>query len=73
VELRVKDVSGPRSCRLVAIGRDGTEQVVTSWTVGAHNTGTDTVEGDSALHPDEIDRYEVRTTDGTRLVTLDAP
>ncbi|MFF3463567.1 zf-HC2 domain-containing protein [Streptomyces sp. NPDC001984] len=73
VELRVKDVAGPRSCRLVAIGRDGTEQVVTSWTVGDHSTGTDTVEGDSALHPDEIDRYEVRTADGARLVTLDAP
>ncbi|GGI98649.1 zf-HC2 domain-containing protein [Streptomyces brasiliensis] len=71
VELRVKDAAGPRSCRLVAVGRDGTEQVVASWTVSGH-AGTDTVDGSAALRPDEIDHYDVRTQDGAHLVTLDA-
>ncbi|MEU6578005.1 zf-HC2 domain-containing protein [Streptomyces sp. NPDC046805] len=72
IELRVKDGAGPRSCRLVAVGRDGTEQVVTSWTVPDHDARMNTVQGGSALHPDEIARYEVRTADGQVLVAMGA-
>ncbi|MEU2969646.1 zf-HC2 domain-containing protein [Streptomyces ardesiacus] len=72
VRLEVRDGTGPRSCRLVAVGRDGSEQTVTSWTVRGHGDRSHTVRGGAALHPDEIDRYEVRTADGGRLVTLPA-
>ncbi|MCL7369373.1 zf-HC2 domain-containing protein [Streptomyces ardesiacus] len=72
VRLEVRDGTGPRSCRLVAVGRDGSEQTVTSWTVPGHGNRSHTVRGGAALHPDEIDRYEVRTADGGRLVTLPA-
>ncbi|MFD7955570.1 zf-HC2 domain-containing protein [Streptomyces ardesiacus] len=72
VRLEVRDGTGPRSCRLVAVGRDGSEQTVTSWTVPGHGDRSHTVRGGAALHPDEIDRYEVRTADGGRLVTLPA-
>ncbi|GGN58112.1 membrane protein [Streptomyces albiflavescens] len=72
VELKVKDGAGPRSCRLVAIGRDGSEQVMASWTVPDHDARMSTVQGGSAMHTDQIARYEVRTADGHHLVTLDA-
>ncbi|MFD9029285.1 zf-HC2 domain-containing protein [Streptomyces parvulus] len=72
VVLEVKDGSGPRPCRLVAVGRDGTEQTITSWNVPGHDGGAGTMRGGAALHPDQIARYEVRTAHGERLVTLPA-
>ncbi|MCI3278019.1 zf-HC2 domain-containing protein [Streptomyces cylindrosporus] len=72
VELEVKDGAGPRSCRLVAVGRDGSEQILTSWTVPSHDAHAITMQGSSAMHVSEIARYEVRTADGEHLVTLRA-
>ncbi|MFF8970222.1 zf-HC2 domain-containing protein [Streptomyces sp. NPDC014995] len=71
VELQVKDAAGPRACHLVVIGRDGSEQTVTSWNAPHHDARPNTMKGGSALHPDEIARYEVRTKQGERLVTLE--
>jgi hypothetical protein len=73
VRLRVEDRTGPHTCLLVAVGRDGAEQTVTTWMVPADGAGPDTVMGGAALRPDEIARFEVRTADGGRLVTLDPP
>ncbi|MCX5425337.1 zf-HC2 domain-containing protein [Streptomyces sp. NBC_00078] len=70
VKLEVKDGAGPRSCRLIAIGRDGSEQTVSSWTVPGHDARPITVQGSSAMHTGEIARYEVRTATGEHLVTL---
>ncbi|MEU6810067.1 zf-HC2 domain-containing protein [Streptomyces sp. NPDC046831] len=70
VEVQVKDGAGPRPCRLVAVGRDGSEQTVTSWTVPSHDTRPNTMAGGAAMHPDQIARFEVRTEDGHSLVTL---
>ncbi|MGW8066120.1 zf-HC2 domain-containing protein [Streptomyces ziwulingensis] len=72
VELEVRDGSGPHTCRLIAVGRDGTEQTVTSWKDPGHGAGANTMRGAAALPPDRIARYEVRTADGERLVTLPA-
>ncbi|GAA3807599.1 zf-HC2 domain-containing protein [Streptomyces coacervatus] len=72
VKLEVKDGAGPRSCRLVAVGRDGSEQTVTSWTVPSHDARPITMRGGSAMHTGEIARYELRTVDGEHLVTLSA-
>ncbi|MFF4308740.1 zf-HC2 domain-containing protein [Streptomyces sp. 900105755] len=71
IELQVKDPDGPRSCRLVAVGDDGSEQIVTTWAERDHDGRVSTMTGGSSMHPDEIDRYEVRNADGQRLVTLD--
>lgn len=73
VELKVKDGAGPRTCRLVAVGHDGSEQTLATWAVRRHDAGETTVEGSAALHPDQIDRYEVRAETGERLVVLDPP
>ncbi|MER5936654.1 zf-HC2 domain-containing protein [Streptomyces sp. NPDC001928] len=70
VELKVKDGAGPRPCHLVAIGRDGSEETVTSWSVAHHDARENTMKGASAMHSDEIVRYEVRTAGGEHLVTL---
>jgi len=70
VRLEVKDAAGPRSCRLIAIGDDGSEQTVTSWTVPSHDARPITMRGSTAMHTDEIVRYEVRTAQGQHLVTL---
>ncbi|MDQ0994299.1 zf-HC2 domain-containing protein [Streptomyces sp. V3I7] len=72
VELKVTDATGPHTCRLIAVARDGSEQALTSWTVPGRDTRTSTMEGGSALHPDQIARYEVRTRDGRPLVTIGA-
>ena len=73
VEVEVKDGSGPRPCRLIAIGRDGSEQIITGWNVPDHDARPKTMHGSAAWHPDDIARYEVRTTDGEHLVTLTPP
>ncbi|MEU5080906.1 MULTISPECIES: zf-HC2 domain-containing protein [Streptomyces] len=72
-ELRVEVAGGagpPRTCRLVAVGRDGTEQVVAGWTGPGAGGGPTTALAATALRPDRIARYEVRTAEGKVLVTV---
>jgi hypothetical protein len=73
VELKVEDGAGPRVCRLVAVGVDGAEETLATWGVTAHDARSHTVQASAARHPDQIDRYEVRTATGDRLVVLDPP
>ncbi|MBW5423507.1 hypothetical protein GKQ77_18375 [Streptomyces sp. BG9H] len=56
-----------RVCELVAVGKDGSERTVTTWRAPAR---TARIPAAAALRPDGTDRYEVRTADGERLVTL---
>ncbi|MFI8528932.1 zf-HC2 domain-containing protein [Streptomyces aquilus] len=70
LELKVKDGAGPRTCRLVIIGTNGSEETVTTWSVPRHDARELTMQGSSSLHPDQIARYEVRSSDGEHLVTL---
>ncbi|MER5467666.1 zf-HC2 domain-containing protein [Streptomyces sp. NPDC002935] len=73
IEVAVKDAEGPRSCELVAIGEDGSEQTVTSWMEPPHNGAAITMQGGSSMRSKEIVRYEVRTAAGKHLVTLNSP
>ena len=70
IDVTVKDKSGPHSCRLVVVGKDGSEQTVTSWMVPADDGEATSVQGGAALTSQQIDHYEVRTEDGHHLVTL---
>ncbi|MGW7041826.1 anti-sigma factor family protein [Streptomyces avermitilis] len=70
IDVKVKDASGPHSCRLIAVGKDGTEQTVTTWMAPSHDGGATTMQGGAALRPDEIERYDIRTGNGQLLVTL---
>ncbi|MET7604418.1 zf-HC2 domain-containing protein [Streptomyces avermitilis] len=70
IGVTVKDASGPHSCRLIAVGKDGSEQTVTTWMAPAHDGGPTTMQGGAALRPDEIEHYDIRTGNGQLLVTL---
>ncbi|MBT2398354.1 zf-HC2 domain-containing protein [Streptomyces sp. ISL-100] len=81
VGLELARVKGPLTCELIAIGKDGEEQTVTTWAVPEGGYGMPGVpgheeplrtEGGAALSDTEIDRFEVRTLDGRRLVTIEA-
>ena len=70
VDLRLAGVPEAGVCALVAVGRDGSEQTVTTWSATPPGGEPVRVSGGAALRPDGIDRFEVRTALGRRLVTL---
>ncbi|MER5882887.1 zf-HC2 domain-containing protein [Streptomyces sp. NPDC001941] len=81
--LELKNVKGPLKCSLVAVAKNGEEEVVTSWSVPAwgygipdspHKDATHPlyVHGGAAMEPNDIDHFEVRTFDGKRLVEVPA-
>ncbi|GAA1005301.1 membrane protein [Streptomyces sp. F-3] len=71
LEVRVRDGSGPHSCRLVVVGRDSSEETVAGWKVSAHDGRAHTMSAGTTMHTGQIDHFEVRTDQGQRLVTLD--
>lgn len=74
IGLRIRDPEGAHVCELVAVGTDGSEQTVTTWKVPAGEASAElSTRGGAALPRDDIARYEVRTTGGTRLLTLRRP
>lgn len=74
VGLRVRDPEGSHVCELVAVGTDGSETTVTTWKVPAGRPSAElSTRGGAALSREDIARYEVRTTDGRRLLTLRRP
>ncbi|WP_424569138.1 zf-HC2 domain-containing protein [Streptomyces sp. CH-036] len=70
VALEVARVPVVGVCALVAVGRDGSEETVGSWSAGGTEDGPVEVSGGAALRPEGIDHFEVRTADGRRLVTV---
>jgi hypothetical protein len=83
VVLELGHLRGPLRCGLVAVGRDGEQQTVTTWAVGPWGYGIPDsphesarsplyVQGGAALLPAEVDHYEVRTLDGRALVVVPA-
>ncbi|MEV5610717.1 zf-HC2 domain-containing protein [Streptomyces sp. NPDC052225] len=70
VGLDVRDPGGPRVCELVAVGRDGSEQPVATWSVDGGREGRVSIDGGAAARPGEIARFEVRAVGGQRLLTL---
>ncbi|MQY15759.1 hypothetical protein SRB5_59500 [Streptomyces sp. RB5] len=74
--LELTGVTGPRSCSLVAVGRDGAEETLSTWSVpaGGYNFGSGQqplyIDGASGMPPDRIARFVVRTKDGEVLVTV---
>ncbi|MFG2478835.1 zf-HC2 domain-containing protein [Streptomyces fagopyri] len=73
VDVEVKDSGGPRPCQLVAVGKDGSEQTVTSWMVPEHEGASTSMQGGASMASQDISRFEVRTADGKHLVTVKSP
>jgi len=81
--LQLKNVKGPLKCSLIAVGRNGERETVTSWAVPAWGYGLPSatsqeaksplyVHGGAAFAPNQIDHFEVMTFDGKRLVEVNA-
>ncbi|MFD9005175.1 anti-sigma factor family protein [Streptomyces sp. NPDC059582] len=81
--LQLKNVAGPEKCSLIAVGKNGERETVTSWAVpnwgyGLPDAKTEEaknplyVHGGAAFTPNEIDHFEVMTFGGKRLVEVDA-
>ncbi|WJV48405.1 anti-sigma factor family protein [Streptomyces flavofungini] len=80
--LELKNVKGPLKCSLIAVGKDGKKETVTTWSVPQWGYGIKDsphqasrnplyVHGGAAFDRDDIDHFEVRTFDGERLVEVD--
>ncbi|CAM5600200.1 Anti-sigma U factor RsuA OS=Streptomyces tendae OX=1932 GN=rsuA PE=4 SV=1 [Streptomyces tendae] len=81
--LELKNLKGPQKCSLVAVGKNGERETLSSWTVpdwGYGIPGATTekakkplyVHGGAAFEPNQISHFEVMTFDGKRLVEVDA-
>ncbi|MFE9649754.1 anti-sigma factor family protein [Streptomyces sp. NPDC006365] len=81
--LELKNLKGPEKCSLVAVGKNGERETVSSWSVPKWGYGIESstnekakkplyVHGGAAMTPNEIDHFEVVTFEGTRLVQVDA-
>lgn len=81
--LELKNVKGPLKCSLVAVGKDGEKETVTTWSVPKWGYGIENssnkwarsplyVHGGAAMDRNDIDHFEVTTFDGDRLVEVDA-
>jgi hypothetical protein len=81
--LELKNVKGPQKCSLIAVGKNGERETLSSWTVpdwgyGIPDATTEKakkplyVHGGAAFEPNQIDHFEVMTFDGERLVEVDA-
>jgi len=81
--LELKNVKGPLACSLIAVGKNGQRETVTTWAVpkwgyGIPNTKHEAakyplyVHGGAAFERNAIDHFEVRTLDGRQLVEVDA-
>ncbi|MER6121982.1 zf-HC2 domain-containing protein [Streptomyces sp. NPDC001795] len=81
--LQLKGVKGPLKCSLIAVGKNGERETVTSWSVPTWGYGIPTakteegknplyVHGGAAFTPNQIDHFEVMTFDGKKLVEVNA-
>lgn len=81
--LQLKNVAGPKKCSLIAVGKNGERETVTSWSVPTWGYGIADaksekakeplyVHGGAAFTPNEIDHFEVMTFDGKKLVSVSA-
>ncbi|MEV0775373.1 zf-HC2 domain-containing protein [Streptomyces sp. NPDC050428] len=70
VALELSKSAATGVCALVAVGRDGSEETVMTWTARGAGDGPMVTWGGAALPLGEIDRFEVRTAGGHRLMTV---
>lgn len=75
VGLRLGGIKGPLKCDLVAVSKTGEEQTVSTWSVPKWGYGVDgrpelEIAGGAAMKKADIDRLEVRTLEGDRLVSV---
>ncbi|WP_069773374.1 MULTISPECIES: anti-sigma factor [unclassified Streptomyces] len=83
IGVELKNVSGPEKCSLIAVGKNGERETVSSWSVpewgyGLPNAKTEQaknplyVMGGAAFKTNDIDHFEVMTFEGKKLVQINA-
>ena len=78
INLELRGVLGPMQCQLVAVGKQGTSQVVTSWSVPAKGFGVpDSPEplrltGNVGFDPEDILRFDIHREGGSDLLVVPA-
>lgn len=81
--LQLSNVKGPLKCSLIAVGKNGERETMSSWSVpkwgyGIPNAKAEEAkeplyaQGGAAFKPNEIDHFEVMTFQGKKLVEVDA-
>ncbi|MFE9452669.1 anti-sigma factor family protein [Streptomyces sp. NPDC006739] len=81
--VQISNVKGPLKCSLIAVGKNGERETMTSWSVpewgyGIPNAKTEEAkqplyaQGGAAFAPNEIDHFEIMTFDGKKLVNVAA-
>ncbi|MDH6702130.1 hypothetical protein P3T26_006632 [Streptomyces sp. MAA16] len=81
--LQLGNVKGPLKCSLIAVGKNGERETVSTWSVPNWGYGIKNatraearnplyVQGGAAFTPSEIDHFEVMTFTGKKLVQVDA-
>ncbi|MFF3910834.1 anti-sigma factor family protein [Streptomyces sp. NPDC001848] len=81
--MELKGVKGPLKCSLIAVGKNGERETLSTWTVPEEGYGIPTakteeaknplyVSGAAAFTPNQIDHFEVMTLDGKKLVEVKA-
>lgn len=70
VGLEVSGVPESGVCSLVAVGRDGDEETVATWSSAGPGGAPLRLDGGAALRPGDIARFEVRTAAGRPLLRL---
>jgi hypothetical protein len=76
VALQLSGVHGPLKCELVAVGKDGSRAVITTWLVPEPGYGVPghtaplVLHGGAAMTPSDIDHFEVRTDTQKTLISV---
>jgi hypothetical protein len=81
--VELSNVKGPLKCSLIAVGKNGDRETMSSWSVPKWGYGVPNAkvpeaklplyaQGGAAFQPNEIDHFEVMTFDGKKLVQVDA-
>lgn len=76
IAIELSGLRGPLKCDLVAVGKDGTSQVVTNWLVPDHGYGVPGhpaplyMHGGTSFNKADLDHVEVRTDAGKLLVSV---
>ncbi|MFI7614835.1 anti-sigma factor family protein [Nonomuraea terrae] len=75
--LKLSGVTGPLECELISVSKSGERRVMTGWSVPPAGYGVPGspdplyMHGGSATPLEDVDRFEVVTSEGRRLLTVD--
>lgn len=73
LHIKLGNVPGPETCKLVVYGKDGTKQTSTTWAVpkgGYDWEDAKFYNGGAGYDMDDIEKFEVETESGEHLVTV---